>query len=90
MEHTLSLRAFAGWLFGGIVFIIGMLNLLLIHAVPGNFFLLLSFIYFPPVTVYLRERFACTIPVVVKIILGVAIIWFTVGISDLGELIDNM
>jgi len=76
------------WIFGIIVFTIGALNLFLVHAVPGIIFLLLSFIYFPRVNDFLWKRFGFSIPTVVKIIQGIVIIWFTLGVSDLGEMIN--
>ena len=84
-----AIAPLAGWLFGIIVFMIGLLNLFFVHLVPGNFFLLLSFLYFPPATAYFKERFGFVIPVVVKIVLAVLIIWFTLGVSDLGDMIDG-
>lgn len=77
-----------GWLFGTVVFAIGVLNLFLVHAVPGIGYLLLSLVYFPPANDILRKKFGFSIPLVVKIILGIVIIWFTLGVSDLGDMID--
>ena len=77
-----------GWIFGLIVFAIGVLNMILVHPVPGLIYILLSFVYFPSVNNVLRKRVGFTIPPLVKIILGIFIIWFTLGISDLGDMID--
>jgi hypothetical protein len=77
-----------GWIFGLIVFSIGVLNMILVHPVPGLIYLLLSFVYFPPVNNILRKIGGFTIPPVLKIILGIFITWFTLGISDLGDMID--
>ena len=82
------ISALINWIFGIIVFTIGILNLLLVHPVPGIIFLLLSLIYFPPVNDGLMKRFGFSIPLVVKIVQGIIIIWFTLGVSDLGDLID--
>jgi len=76
------------WVFGAIVFAIGVLNMFLVHAVPGIIYLLVSLVYFPPANDMLREKFGFSIPVAVKVILGIVIIWFTLGISDLGDMID--
>lgn len=74
--------------FGGVVFAIGMLNLLLVHPVPGVVGLLLSLVYFPPANAVLEARTGLSIPLAVKVMLGVAVIWFTLGVSDLGDMID--
>ena len=77
-------------IFGIIVFAIGILNLVFVHFVPGIVCLLLSLIYFPPANAALTKHFGFTIPLSVKIILGIVIIWFTLGVSDLGQMIDDL
>jgi hypothetical protein len=76
------------WLFGTLVFAIGVLNVFLVHPVPGVVYLLLSLIYMPPANAVLKKRLGLSIPLAVKIILGIFIIWFTLGVSDLGDMID--
>jgi hypothetical protein len=71
-------------------FAIGLLNVFLVHPVPGIIYLLLSFLYVPPANSILRKRFGFSIPLVVKIILGIVIIMFTLGVSDLGDMIDKL
>lgn len=88
MKDNLRTIPIIGWLFAIIVFAIGLLNVLLVHPVPGAAFLLLSFVYWPPVNNMMRKRFGFSIPLIVKIILGIVIIWFTLGVSDLGDMID--
>lgn len=74
---------------GIIVFTIGILNLFLVHPVPGIVFLLVSLMYLPVANTILKKRFGFSIPGGIKIALGIAIIWFTLGISDLGNILDN-
>ena len=76
------------WFFGLVVLAIGISNLLLVHPVPGAVFILLSLLYFPPANAVLRQKAGLSIPPAVKIILGIVIIWFTLGVSDLGDMID--
>ena len=78
----------SGWIFGMVVLTVGILNMFLVHLVPGVAYLLLSFIYFPPSNAYIRKKFGFQIPLVVKIILAIFIIMFTLGVSDLGDMID--
>jgi len=61
----------------------------LVHLVPGIIYLLLSFIYFPPANALLKERTGFSIPLIVKIGLGIVIIMFTLGVSDLGDIFDD-
>lgn len=88
MTKEYKTSAITGWIFGLIVFVIGVLNMILVHPVPALIYLLLSFIYFPPANTMFRKKFGFTIPPLLKIMLGVFIIWFTLGISDLGDMID--
>lgn len=65
------------WVFGAAIFAIGVLNVFLVHTVPEVIYLLLSFVYYPPANAILKKRFGFSIPLVVKILLGIVIIWFT-------------
>lgn len=47
----------AGWIFGALVLVIGVLNLLLVHPA-------------------------------FKVVLGIVVVMFTLGVSDLGDMID--
>ena len=76
--------------FGFWMFVIGAMNLVLVHPVPGAAFLLLACLYIPAVNVRLRKTFGFGIPLAVKIALGVIGIWFTLGVSDLGDMMDKL
>jgi hypothetical protein len=88
MDNKTIVGKIIGWLFGAVVLAVGILNIFLVHPVPGVVYLLLSLLYFPPANAVLRKRFGFSIPLVVKIILGIFIIMFTLGVSDLGDMID--
>ncbi|WP_196778673.1 hypothetical protein [Cognatilysobacter tabacisoli] len=74
--------------FGTVVFAIGAANLWLVHPVPGAIGLVLSLVYVRPVRRALERTLRLRIPRVVRIALGVAVVWFTLGVSDLGDMID--
>ena len=74
------------WAFGLTIFILGVLNLLLVHPVPGGVYLLLSLLFFPPVNTMFRKKLGFSIPLAVLIVLGIVIFWFTLGVSDLAEM----
>ena len=78
----------AGWLYGLLLLAIGVLNLLLVHPVPAAAYALVSLVYFPPVSGALGRRSGIRLPATLKVVLGVVVIWFTLGISDLGDMID--
>ncbi|MES2765525.1 MAG: hypothetical protein V4642_06650 [Bacteroidota bacterium] len=77
------------WIFGAIVFAIGVANIIWVHPVPGIAYMILSVVYFLPDSTFLKEKFGEMIPRVVKIALGVVIFFFTLGVSDLGDMIDK-
>jgi hypothetical protein len=86
LNNTFHFGKTFSWLFAGLLITIGILNLFLIHPVPGIAYLLISCLYMPPVNESIRNRFGFAIPVAVRIALGIAIMWFTLGISDLGDM----
>jgi hypothetical protein len=61
---------------------------LLVGFVTGVVYLLLSFVYFHPTAVILKIGLGFSIPLSIKIILGIIIVRFTLSVSDLGDLID--
>ena len=79
------------WIFGFVVFAIGIVN-----SFWGNdpffgvFIILLSFVYFPPVTALLRKMTGFNIPRFVKIIIGVFIMWAALGVGELFDKIELM
>lgn len=77
-----------GWIFCVAVLVVGLLNMFLVHPVPGIVYLLLSLVYFPPTNTFLRKTFGYSIPLVVKLVLALIIVIFTLGVSDLGDMID--
>lgn len=86
MKNESIFYLLSGWIFGLVILTLGILNLILVHPVPGVAYLLLSLIFFPPINAAFRKNLGLSIPLVFKIILGVVIIWFTLGISDLAEM----
>ena len=77
-----------GWVFGLAFLVIGVLNVLLIHPVPGVFYLLLSLLYLPPADALLRKRFGFSAPLRVKVVVGLVVLWGTLAMSELAEKFD--
>ncbi len=80
----------SGWVFGLAVLIVGVLNMFLVHPVLGVAYLFLSLVYFPPANAYIAKKFYFSIPLVVKVMLGLILFMFTLGVSDLGDMIDKL
>jgi len=77
------------WIFSTVFFVIGVLNLVLVHAIPGLFYIVIAFLYFPPASVFLRKIFHFATPPVIKVILVVVILWATLAVGDLMELFES-
>lgn len=79
------------WLFGGLVVAIGFVNTFWGNdPFFGIFLVLLAFVYFPPVDTLIKDYTGLTIPRLIKIGLGVFIIWAAVGVGELFDKIDMM
>lgn len=79
------------WLFAVIVMAIAVVNIFWGNdAGFGVFLLLLSFVYMPPVTRMIKQRFGFSVPLIAKILLGVFIIWASLGVGELFDKIDMM
>ena len=70
MEKTLNIGNITSTLFALVLIALGIMNLVLVHAVPGKFYLLLSLFYLPLANNYVSRNFGLTIPTAAKFILG--------------------
>jgi hypothetical protein len=61
-----------------------------VHPVPGLIYLVLSIIYLPPAYSLFQTKLGLSIPNLIKIILAIVIFMFTLGVSDLGDMIDKL
>jgi hypothetical protein len=75
------------WVFGIGFIVIGILNLVLVHPVPGTFYLLFSLMYFPAISTLLKRKLGFSIPPIVKIALGFVLLWGTLAVGDLAEIL---
>ena len=78
----------ADWLFGIVLLAVGVANLLLVHPVPALGYGLVSLVYLPPARASLERRAGISIHPVARIALGIVAVMFTLGVSDLGDMID--
>lgn len=76
------------WVFSALLLATGVANLILVDAVPATGYALLSLVYMPPVNVAIRRRLGMSVHPLLKIALGIGIVMFTLGVSDLGDMLD--
>ena len=78
----------ADWLFGIGLLAVGVANLLLVHPVPALGYALVSFVYLPPTRAFFQRATGFSIHPGARIALAVVVVMFTLGVSDLGDMID--
>lgn len=74
------------WAFGIVFITLGVLNAVLVHPVPGAFYLLLSLMYFPPVIALVRRRTRLAVPFSILVIAGLVVLWGTLAVTDLADM----
>lgn len=91
LEYKSTAGRLISWFFGIIFFAIGVINTFWGNDPGfGVFIILLSFVYFPPVNILIKKWTGFSIPLIVKIILGLFIIWAALGVGELFAKIDLM
>jgi hypothetical protein len=79
------------WLMGILFLAIGILNMFWGNDPGfGIFILLLSFIYIPPFEALLQKWIRIKIPGILKLFLGIFILWAALGVGELFDKIDLM
>ena len=92
-EITMNSRSIFGditsWMFGIVSMAIGIVNTFWGND-PGYgiFIFLLSFVFFPPANVFLKRISGISVPLIVKIIMGIFILWSALGVAELFDKID--
>lgn len=87
MNNKSTITDILSWLFGILFLIIGILNLILVHPVPGIIYIFISFLFYPPINSMLKKKFGFSISFTVKLILFLLIMWPTLGVGDLAEIL---
>ncbi len=79
------------WIFGIIAFAIGVINTFWGNDMYfGIMLVVLSLVYFPPLNVILKKSTGFTIPGILKILVGLFIIWSSLGVGELFDKIELM
>ena len=79
------------WIFGILFLAIGVVNVFWGNDFWfGVFISLLSFVFFPPMNVFLKSRTGFSSPVIAKICVGLFILWASTGVGELFDKIEMM
>ena len=87
MNKKSNVGNFISWIFAILFFVIGVLNLWLVHHVPGIFYLILSILYSPPTNKLLKKKIGFSISLAIKIVIGLFILWGTLAVGELVEIL---
>lgn len=81
----------SGWFFGLIFFTIGIINTFWGNdPFYGIFVLLCSLFYFPPLNAIFERKTRFSIPLAVKIVPGLFILWTVIGVAELFDKTEMM
>lgn len=86
MIITFTAKGLLDWVLVVVFGLLGVMNLIWIHVVPGVFYLLISILYVPPVVGLLEVLVGFKIPYGVRIAGAVVLLWATLAVGDLAEL----
>lgn len=79
------------WIFGIAVFAAGIVNTFWGNDPGlGVGMVILSFVYFPPATAFLKAKTGIGIPAIAKIVLGLILVWISLGVGELPAKIQLM
>ena len=86
MNTSLTIKDLLSWFLMILFIIIGIMNLVLIHPVPGIIYLVVSLFYCPPIGTMAKQRLGLASPYFIKIIAAFVILWATLAVGDLAEM----
>ena len=90
-KNHLFINNIISWTFAITVMAVGIINIFWGNDADFGFFLLLlSLVYFPPINVIFKEKTGLSIRRITKILLGIFIIWASLGVGELFDKIDLM
>lgn len=79
------------WLIGGLFTLIGFVNMFWGNdPMFGVFLVALSIIFYPPVKTYIKSKTGYYLSWIVKLIVGLFILWSSLGVGELFDKIDLM
>ncbi len=87
-SHNTAPHRFVSLIFATLFIAIGILNMIYVHWVPGVFYLLLALLYLPVTNTILFRNTGHAIPIWIKVLSGLIILWATLGVGDLMEVFE--
>jgi hypothetical protein len=89
-QQTAFLKT-GSWISGILFSVIGLVNIFWGNDPEfGVFIFVLSLVYYPPFNVVFKKFTGYSIPITVKIVLGLFILWSSLGVGELFDKIELM
>lgn len=60
---------------------------MLVHFVPGAFYVLLSLLYFPIMQMYVKRNYNFKVPFFITLTLAIVVLWGSLAVGDLAEIL---
>jgi hypothetical protein len=90
-DYKSTVGTIISWVFGFVFLLIGLINTFWGNDLGyGIFIILLSLIFFSPVSALVKRITGFNIPWFVKVLLGMFIIWTAMGVGELPAKIEMM
>jgi|GEM_PF-1455463 len=86
-QNKFQLRIAIQWFFFVILLVVGVLNLVLVHPVPGIVYLFLALLCLPWTNTFLMEKFNFKIPFAVQIVLFLLFMWYSLAMGEVWEML---
>ena len=85
MNNKSKFRKTISWILFLMLLIVGILNLILVHPVPGFIYIILGLICLPQTNILLKKSFSFTVSFVVKIILFLLFMWYSLAMGEVWQ-----
>ncbi len=90
MTITLKWLDWVSWVFALLLILAGIMNMIYVHMGLGLIYLFISLLYTPTVYQNYLPKVHPALHWSFKLILAVVLVMFTLGVSDLGDMIDKL
>ncbi|MEJ2584325.1 MAG: hypothetical protein P8Z38_04585 [Robiginitalea sp.] len=86
MHAPYSIKDAPLWAFTLLFVTLGILNTLLVHSIPGMFYLMIALCSCPPLIARARKFLRVSVPSLFRVIMAFLVLWATLAVGDQAEL----
>ena len=85
MQSSKGFRDLLVKTFGLVFVLLGIMNILWVHSLPGLFYLILASVYLTPLNDFITRKLGSSKSFYITIIFGFFVLWGTLAVGDLAE-----